>query len=69
MVWACYLKAPQQIVSRILFAGRTRRMALHLSDLPGSDATEVARDGPSLLPYLVLLRVGFTLPRLSPALR
>ena len=36
---------------------------IHLCDLPGSYADESARNEQPLLPYSVLLRVGFTLPR------
>ena len=46
-------------------------MIIPLGDLPGShDPTEVGpRAGPTLLPYLVLLRVGFAVPRTSLPVR
>ena len=72
-------KAASRPVSRILFPAQAGRQsflwAVELlpgsSDLPGSlppgPCGPRLRSGPLLLPYLVLLRVGFSLPRTSPS--
>ena len=67
----CDLRRESRPISRVL-----SRTAIHLghasphasSDLPGSRAGRTSGSSPSL-PYLVLLRVGFTLPLLLPAAR
>ncbi len=68
----CAARPENQPISRVL-----SRVTIHLgrtsprasSDLPGSHTGRARSLHSELLPYLVLLRVGFTLPRLLPPAR
>jgi hypothetical protein len=58
----CESRSISRVLSRtVIHLGRTSPCAS--SDLPGSDAGRIRRSQDRLPPYLVLLQVGFTVPR------